>query len=378
MSAADAHPPAGDGRAALAVDVALAAAVTAATLVSVAVSARDEEQALPVAACLVAACTAWPLAWRRVRPVTVWAAVLVATAAYGIAGWPDPAIYLGGLIALFTVADVSPRRRSVPAGVITLAVAVLAWWVDPSPTDLNDLLTPLLAATTVWLAGYSTHLERERVSLLRDREARIGHEHRRDMERAVDGERLRIARDLHDVTAHHVTAIAVQAEAGLADPRAAPGALTAVASTARAALVDLRRVVGVLRGDGASRHADPVIDGLDDLARPVRAAGIDVEVAVGGGPVKDDGAERSAYRIVQEALTNAARHSGARHVGVRVALDDETVTVEVTDDGRGPGPGLREGNGLAGIRERVAQHRGTLALEPRHPTGLALRARLAR
>ncbi len=201
--------------------------------------------------------------------------------------------------------------------------------------------------------------------------------------RAAAEERARIARELHDVVAHHVSLIAVQAVA--ADdvfdsrPDLAREALRAIESSGRAALAELRRLLGTVRPDaeGDGHDPQPGLAQLDALVTAVRAAGVEVAVRYEGTPVQAPaGVDLSAYRIVQEALTNTLRHARARHAAVTVRYTPAAVEVEVQDDGRGAGGAVEGGHGIVGMRERVALLGGTLQVGPGPRGGFRVRAAL--
>ncbi|MGW6932194.1 sensor histidine kinase [Lentzea sp. NPDC054927] len=198
---------------------------------------------------------------------------------------------------------------------------------------------------------------------------------------AIAAERMRIARDLHDVVAHHVSVMGIQAGAARrvldSDPAMARDALQTVEQTARTAINELRGLLGVLRADSQEElRAAPGLDDLPELFDHARAAGLDVSHGVYGDP--RDVPSRvalSAYRVVQEALTNVVKHADAQHVDVRMRFLDSALELEISDDGRGRGtPGA--GFGLVGMRERVAVHGGSLEAGPRRDAGYLVRASL--
>jgi signal transduction histidine kinase len=199
---------------------------------------------------------------------------------------------------------------------------------------------------------------------------------------AVLGERTRIARELHDVVAHDVSVMLVQAAAAKrtvpADPERARAAIAAVEDTGREALGELRRLLGVLRrGDEELALApQPSLERIGALVARMRATGLPVELEVAGDPVHlPPGVDAAAFRIVQEALVNVVRHAAATRAIVRVDYEPEAVELVVSDDGRGDGP-IRDGRGLVNLRERVALYGGELRADRRRPRGFELRARL--
>ena len=198
-------------------------------------------------------------------------------------------------------------------------------------------------------------------------------------------ERLRIARELHDVVAHSMSVVAVHAGSGRMvakeDPAAAERALGTIEATTRSALGEMRRLLGVLRGgdgDGAATlEPSPGLADLDALVEDVGRSGAHVELRVQGErTVVPPGVDLSAYRVVQEALTNVIKHAGPARAVVEVRYTDTDVTVDVTDDGRGgPATTARGGHGLVGMRERVAVHGGALDAGPRERGGFHVSAR---
>ena len=201
------------------------------------------------------------------------------------------------------------------------------------------------------------------------------------MQRAAADERVRIARDLHDVVAHHVSVIVVQAEAAqevlAARPEQAGAAMATVADTARSALTELRRMMGVLRSD-ATTAPQPDLAALDELAEVVRRAGLPVTLRrTDPVPPVDPVIGLTTYRVVQEALTNVLRHApGATRADVDVAVDDHALLVTVSDDGPPVAAPGSTGLGLVGMRERVGVLGGTLDAGPSAGGGFRVRARL--
>jgi signal transduction histidine kinase len=242
---------------------------------------------------------------------------------------------------------------------------------------------------TAWLLGHFAHNYRAYAARLEERTAELERAREELARRAVTEERLRLARELHDVVAHAMSVIAVQSGVGahVADSR--PGevgrALAAIEVTSRAALTELRRLLGVLRQDGdpqASLAPVPGLANLDVLLAEVAEAGLAVRLRVEGAPAPlPAGVDLSAYRIVQEALTNVVKHAGPAHAQVVVGYGDQEVTVEVIDDGRGAVTSVTDGragtgNGLIGMRERVAAVGGDLEVGPRPHGGFRVAARL--
>ena len=314
------------------------------------------------------------LAWRRRSPELV-LAVMGATAVVAVAvGWPVVIFGPAVLAGLHGLGATRPRERGLP--VLAATVVVMALAVFASDADASTVFGNAIAFGVAWWLGDRQRQAGERVTqAVRDSEERA--------RRAVAGERLRIARELHDVVAHALSVIAVQAGTGRvlldSDPATARSALASIEGESRAALDEMRRLLEVLRADGdAAAGSEPLAPspGLDDLESLVAAtvrSGLPVEVRIEGerGPLPA-GAELAAYRIVQEALTNVRRHAAATRAEVRVAWNPGAIDVEVLDDGGGRSTsGARAGggaagllggtgHGLVGMRERAALYGGSL------------------
>ncbi|MFD9705668.1 sensor histidine kinase [Lentzea sp. NPDC059081] len=294
-----------------------------------------------------------PVAVRRLWPVSSLVITTAATAAVVI-GQVLPLEALGApmgavCFALYTVAAERPRTWSLAGLVISVALISAVTGAEP-----ENIVVVIAALGAVWAIGYTTRLRR---SFL-DREAS------QRAEQALAGERLRIARELHDVVAHNLSLIAVQAAnaAHVRSPEHAYEALTVISETSRSALTEMRGLLGVLRSD-ADLAPSPGLDGLSDLADRASLAGVRITLDVRGESVVPEGIGLSVYRIVQEALTNVVKHAAPTSCTVLVDVTPSSVRVEVTDDG----PGVKElgvGHGLVGMRERVAVYGGTFSAGP--------------
>jgi signal transduction histidine kinase len=329
-----------------------------------------------------------PLAGRRRFPGTVLALVVASGLAGAALGLPPfffgPAI----LVAVYSVAAYGSRW--VPLAGLAVAELSLAA-LQLTPFKFEGLmfvgLPGILAAA--WLLGHFAHNYRAYAAGLEERTAELERAREELARRAVTEERLRLARELHDVVAHAMSVIAVQSGVGahVADSR--PGevgkALAAIEVTSRSALTELRRLLGVLRQDGepqASLAPAPGLANLEGLLAEVAEAGLAVRLRVEGAPVQlPAGVDLSAYRIVQEALTNVVKHAGPAHAQVTIRYRDQEVAVEVTDDGRGVAAvagdgGKGTGHGLIGMAERVAAFGGDLEVGPCPGGGFRVAARL--
>jgi signal transduction histidine kinase len=331
-----------------------------------------------------------PLAGRRRFPGTVLALVVASGLAGAALGLPPfffgPAI----LVAVYSVAAYGRRWVSL-AGLTVAELGLAALQRTPFGLEFEGLalvgLPGILAAA--WLLGHFAHNYRAYAARLEERTAELEQAREELARRAVTEERLRLARELHDVVAHAMSVIAVQSGVGahVADSR--PGevgkALAAIEVTSRAALTELRRLLGVLRQDGdpqASLAPVPGLANLEGLLAEVAEAGLAVRLRVEGAPSPlPSGVDLSAYRIVQEALTNVIKHAGPAHAQVMIRYRDQEVAVEVIDDGRGVAAvagdgGKGTGHGLIGMAERVAAFGGDLEVGPRRGGGFRVAARL--
>jgi signal transduction histidine kinase len=314
-----------------------------------------------------------PLALRRVFPTAVFGIVLGSWVVDRAFDYPESLATLGVVVVFYTIGAELPRRRSSYIGGLS-ALFVLLWTilgtiVLESVTAVS-IATTTIATVTPLLIGREMFSSRERAEELRQKVADAENEREESARRAVEEERARIARELHDVVAHQMTVMTIQAEgarriADGADPRVIE-ALDTIKATGHAALAEMRRVVGLLREtDGVAELAPlPRLDDLSSLIEQVRSAGVSVELTVEGDsrPLAD-GVELSAFRIIQESLTNAVQHGGPGvSADVAVSYGDDSLDVLVDDDGRGAAaaPSNGGGNGLVGMRERVAVLGGSL------------------
>jgi signal transduction histidine kinase len=331
-----------------------------------------------------------PLAWRRRHPLAVSVVTGLATGAYGLAPYPDLAmpVPVGGLVGMYSLAAWGGRRAALVTGGLAAVVGVVVLSLPRTDADLVDAAFAFLGLAGAWVLGDRARVQRALAAELSERAARLEREREGEARRAVAEERARIARELHDVVAHHVSMMVVQAEAGPVaverDPARAAGAFEAIAATGRQALVEMRRLLGVLRGDGgqaASLTPQPGLDEVASLVEQVGRTGLEVELVVEGtrAPLPA-GVELSAYRIVQEALTNAVRHAGGGRALVLVRYGEHDLELTVRDGGGGGSAaapaGGRAGQGLVGMRERVSLFGGELHAGPGPDGGFTVAARL--
>jgi signal transduction histidine kinase len=329
------------------------------------------------------------LAWRRSRPLTVTLVFFtceVAGAAFGVSQHKPWSPMVGVFVGMYSLALYAPTRQAIAGLVHGLACVYVAislathYGESYGGTDFGFIAAVLLMP---WLVGKAM---RNRVAEARDLAVRVHRaelEQERRAEEAAREERTRIARELHDVIAHSVSVMVVQAGAAeqvlRGDPERALEPLRAVQETGRAALAEMARLLGMLRRDGAELGPAPQ-PGLDDLGELValtESAGLPVELHVEGSPRPLPlGADLSAYRIVQEALTNTRKHAGQAHATVTVRYTAEALELEIADDGDGTCDGTGGGNGLVGMRERVRLFGGDLSAGPASSGGFRVQARL--
>ncbi|MFI7024574.1 sensor histidine kinase [Micromonospora sp. NPDC049900] len=363
------------------------------------------------------------LLWRRVRPVAVTAVVAVLAYAQVALEWAPLPYDIAVLIALYSLVKYADRLRDgVLAGIVAALGVVFA--AVRTPSQVAWVFTAVfygLVVGAVWLAALNVRTRRLYVLSLEERAATLEREREAQARAAVAEERTRIARELHDVVAHGMAVMIVQADGARyvldKDPQAAREAVRIVADTGRQALADMRRLVDVLRepsrpdpattgpdaapGSSTRPHAapDPSAgpDRVPEPAEPThrrpsvaelpalldrfRAAGLQVRYEVTGRPgALPPAVELTVYRLVQEALTNTLKHAGVGATAeVSLAHHEDTVVLEVLDDGRGRVPATPAppgGHGLVGMRERVSVYDGNLTAGPRPTGGWLLRARL--
>src|SRR3954464_10596504 len=336
---------------------------------------------------VVGAAVALPLLARRRAPLLV----LLAVIALGYAGYARGAGVGGSLqarivlnVALYSVAAHCERKRAI-AGAVIVAAVVLVFQI-PALVEggrVDDLAGEWLFLGGVWLLGRWVRRRRQRTADLERQAADLEADRSALAREAVADERARIAREMHDAVAHSVSVMVLQAGAAeqvlATSPERARESLMTIQDTGREAIVELRRMLGVLRDPvaDASLAPQPGLARLDAPLEQGRCAGLPVELTVEGEPRRlPPGIDRSAYRIVQEGLTNTLKHAGPAHASVRLRYAERALELEVLDDGRGPAGASGAGFGLLGMRERAALYGGVLAARERPGGGYALSARL--
>ncbi|MGW0826824.1 sensor histidine kinase [Streptomyces sp. NPDC002845] len=344
-----------------------------------------ERASLDVFARLLLLVGAGQLLWRQRHPVLVAFGTAATAMIYLGAGYPYGPVFLAVALGCFS-AIVAGHRGAAWAAVGMLwagHVLVAHWlyrWLPPSGDSAASWGQEGVVAA--WIAAIVALSELARVR--REQWAREREEQAQAARRRADEERLRIARELHDVLAHSISVINVQAGVGLAlldtDPKQARTALTTIKAASKEALGEVRQVLDTLRAPGdVPRAPAPGLDRLPELVEQAAGAGLTVEVD-GEAPTLPPGTDLAAFRIVQEALTNVVRHSGSRHARVRIAYDDGDsagggLRLRIDDDGPATGADAGgSGNGLAGMRERAAALGGTIEAGPRRDGGFRVLA----
>jgi signal transduction histidine kinase len=331
-----------------------------------------------------------PLVFRRDHPVTAFAIAIAVGGLQVLLDIHVTTIDAAILVLLYTLAAYSRRRISVAGLALCLigSAAAVARWAPPGMGLSHWISVGLVAfagsSLAAWVLGDSMRYRRGYYAALEDRAARLERERDAQAQIAAAAERARIARELHDVIAHNVSVMVVQADGASyaldSSPERARQALGAIADTGRQALAEMRRMLGVLRSDDDAPGVVPLpgIEQLGELLEQTRASGLAVSFTVQGvpGPLPG-GLALAAYRIIQESLTNTRKHGGPQ-ASARVLLRycEDVLMLQITDDGRGTTEADGAGHGLTGMRERVALYHGTLHAGPRPGGGYQVTARL--
>jgi signal transduction histidine kinase len=330
-----------------------------------------------------------PLLVRRRRPVVALGAVFVAQAIWIASYYQGPhqppfEPFAAGVVACFALGYHANRRAlAAGLGLFALVVVASAFILAAGGSDVGNALPALIWWAAAITAGRGLHERQALVDLLRERSVRLERNRERDIAQAASEERARIARELHDVIAHAVSLIVVQAAAErrllAPEQRRTAETLETIESSGREALGELRRLLGVLRARGPERLApQPGLAALPELLEEGRRSGHAIRFEVEGAPVAlPAGLDLSAYRIVQEALTNARKHAPEAGVEVVLRWRASELEIEVVDDGPGPTAHVNgAGHGLIGMRERTALYGGSIVAEPAPAGGFRVHARL--
>jgi signal transduction histidine kinase len=298
---------------------------------------------------------------------------------------------LAAVIALFTVAAETPRRTSLvvlallPAYLMVADLAYAA--IHPTSTELliGQFISAVVIFGIVWLAGDSYRSRRARMRELEERADRLEREQAERARIAVQNERAIIARELHDIVAHSVSVMVVQAGAArrIVDdqPDEARAAMASIETTGREALVEMRRLLGVLRSDAGPAPLEPQqgLAGIGTVIAGADRAGVVVELVIEGDPQPlPPGLDLTAYRIVQEALTNTVKHAAPAHATVRIRYEPDALDLDIVDDGSRTDAerDATGGHGLIGMEERVRLYGGDFTAGPRQPAGFGIQVRL--
>jgi signal transduction histidine kinase len=336
-----------------------------------------------------------PLALRRAAPLGVALTFSAVNLPYLV--WDYPALTAGvvALIAAYSLGAYSPLARSL-LGMAALFCSTYLYLIVTAnrfPDEglgATEFVFVAMGFIGAWAIGRAVRAPRQHIQLLAERAEHLERTREAEVRAALAEERGQIARELHDVVAHHVSVMTVQAAGARRtlerDPDRSREAMEAIEATGRSALTEMRRIVGVLRGpDGKvaaapGRTPQPGLADLPDLVEQFGTTGLPVELTVtGDAPDLPLGVDLTAYRVIQEALTNTLKHSGGASARVGVRYSPTELAVEVTDTGRGPTPSLngrRPGHGLLGMRERVAVYGGSLHIGSQPSGGFAVRARI--
>ena len=372
-----------------AVDAAIALAFTAAALWIVAIrigedTAYRDGDALGIVLLLL---QTLPLAVRRVAPLAALAVCAGAVSLYAILGYQG--VWAGtfaALILLFTTASLTDLRHAL-AGLALAGVAIVIYFAaDRGDSGALAAVTTFATYSVAWGIGVLLRSRREYTAVVEERASLLERDREVRAREAVADERARIARELHDIVGHALNLIVIQSSGAQrvfeTKPEVARETLASIESTGRNALGDMERMLGMLRSTQLNDDAlspQPGLSHVDSLAAQVSEAGLPVDVTVEGTPVPlPSSIELSAYRIIQEALTNALKHAGPAHACVSMRYRPDTLAIEITDDGQGlagEGNGERKGGrGLIGMRERVGLFGGQLSAGPRPEGGFRVSA----
>jgi signal transduction histidine kinase len=323
---------------------------------------------------VLAVLTVAPIALRQLAPVTTMAVIVGALVAYSLLeydGFPNGG--LGVLVGMFTVATLRSRRVAAVVFVLTVSVVVVVSQRIGEPVVWSEVVSSVLVVLGAWVLGEGTKRWAQRVERLAAQAAQ-----------AAADERVRIARELHDIVAHHMSVISLQA--GVAqyvldtDLQTARQAIATVGDTSREALTEMRRLLDVLRVEpDEDRRPQPGLATLDELAQRSRAAGLPIDVVVTGQARElPPGPDLCAYRVAQEALTNVLKHAGPASARIDVDYGEQALTLKVTDTGTEASArdAPATSHGIRGMRERAALYGGVLTAGPMAEGGFGVTLRL--
>jgi signal transduction histidine kinase len=341
--------------------------------------ARDDARYL-----MFAPAVTLPLAWRRLAPLATIAVISASVVVQSLVA-PGAAFgeFLAVMLATYSVAAHTNTAGAV-LGLVAVAPAVIVQNVrETGELSPFELVYGVVYFGGAWLLGRAVRRRREHAAGLVKRTELLERDREERARVAVAAERSRMARELHDVIAHSVSVIVVQAGAAEEicerDPDKARQALRSIRTAGNDALTEMRRLLGILRSDGdeLTLEPQPGLGRLDELVRQAAAAGLRVQLDMSGPPrALPPGLDLTAYRVVQEALTNVRKHAGTADARVHVRYLPDELDLRISDDGAGPTPSSENGHGLLGMRERVELYGGTLVARSRASGGFEVSARL--
>jgi signal transduction histidine kinase len=327
---------------------------------------------------VLVALTTVPWALLHLAPLAVYSVIVTAVTTLSLLGYqlsmPSAS---SAVVALFLVVIMASLRQAVAAGFVTATALLTVYIASDAVPGLGQKAAIWAAVSAVWLFGAIVKIYRESAAQAAQRAALFAQDRELRAREAVTTERTRLARELHDVVGHALNVVVIQAGAAQRvlerKPELAREALASIETAGRQALADVERMLGILRSeqrDGEKLQAQPGLGRLDALARQVTEAGLPVEIRVEGERVGlPSSLDLSAYRLVQEALTNSLKHAGRTQADVTVRYRSDALELEVTDSGRGTAAadadGIEGGRGIPGMRERVAVFGGRLEVGPR-------------
>jgi signal transduction histidine kinase len=358
---------------------ALAVAAFAGTLAED-VDTSDATRSLDALGILLICGMTLPLAARRVRPRGVVIVTLASAVAGVAAGYPVSVGPLGAVFALWSLAYTTSRRDTVLVGLPAIVVLLAGFVAAPGSITASEVASNFLVIAFTLLIGDLLRARRDQNSLLAERNREL--ERLRETERrsAIVEERMRIAREVHDVVGHSLVAITLQARAGLRrlsrSPERVGEALREIEGLAMRALEETRTAVATIRGDanGGPLQRQPTLADLPGLVRSMCASDLDFDLTLDRAAHDlPTGLQSTAYRIVQESLSNVAKHARPAHAAVRLAYEGQAFVIEITDDGESFSF-VDGGSGLRGMRERAEQHGGSLEAGPARDRGWRVRA----
>jgi len=371
-------------------DAAVAITFTVVMLVGLQLPPGTNDRSVDVLAVVLVVIPGILTAFRRTHPVASLAVATVLSMTYWVLDYSGAGAGFAVVVLLYSTAVYSAERRRssqvLMVFTITMFAVLIAGYLSPDEEEvtIGVIVLNLVLFQFAWLAGDAVRNRRAQMLHLEGQIEQAEKERQETLDRAVDEERNRIARELHDVVAHAMSVIVVQAEGASRlvgkDEERVKTALAAIEHTGRANLNDIRGIVGLLRTDGNKYAPSPELSMVDQLVDQCSEAGLSVSLDVQGTPRSlPPMIELSGYRIIQESLTNAIKHAGpTANAQVTIGYHDDSLDIAVVDDGRGAAADAQPtaGHGLLGIRERVEAFGGHIRTGPRVGGGFAVEARI--